>query len=520
MKLIKSLISKLRVYLRNKWIIAGLVLLVIVLFFYFRGGSSPSYETVLAKRGTVSELVSVTGKVKSAQSVNLTFEQAGKVVKINNKVGDRVKAGDVIVELDHSSTYADLAQAQAAYQIQSVKLSELEQGVRQGQLNISASKATTAKLDLTTARKSYLNTLQTSLSTADDAIHNKVDNLFANVRTGNPQLVFAVPVTPSMSISSGRSDVEDRLDRMQKYMAGVTIDSNLSEVGDKLKQDLGSIKLFLDNLASAVNPLTSSNYVSQTSVDNWKSYLSTARTNINSAISNILTAEDKLSSAENSYSVASSELGIDSLGRDIESQQAQVTQAVASVASAKAKYEKTFLRTPIEGIVAKQEAKLGEVATANELIAAVISDAQFEIEAYVPEADLSRVREGDSADVTLDAYGSDLVFDARVVSIEPAETVIDGVPTYKTIFQFANLDERIRSGMTASVDVTGVTKDSVVYVPQRAVIFKSGKKVVLVPTINGETKEVEVKTGIRGSDGSIEIMSGLAEGDKVVINKK
>lgn len=520
MKFIKTLISKLRYYLRKKWVIAGIVLVALIAFFYMKSNATQPLDTVLAKRGTVSEQVSVTGKVKSAQSVNLTFEQSGKVMKINNQVGDRVKAGDIIVELDHSSAYADLIQAQAAYQIQSVKLSELEQGVRQGQLDISSSKATSAKLDLATAKKSYLNTLQTSLSTADDAIHNKVDNLFMNVRSGNPQLVFAVPVTPSISISSGRNDVEDRLDRMQKYMVGVTVDSNLSALGNDLKNDLGSIKLFLDNLASAVNPLTASSYVTQASVDSWKSSLSTARTNINTAISNILTAEDKLSSAENSYKVATSELNIDTLGRDIESQQAQVTQAGASVASAKARYEKTFLRTPIAGIVAKQEAKLGEIATANTLISSVISDAQFEIEAFVPEADLSRVREGDSADVTLDAYGSDLVFDARVVSIEPAETIIDGVPTYKTIFQFAVLDERIRSGMTANVDVTGITKSDVIYVPQRAVIFKGGKKVVLIPAENNTTKEVEVKTGIRGSDGSIEIVSGLSEGDKVVINKK
>ena len=52
------------------------------------------------------------------------------------------------------------------------------------------------------------------------------------------------------------------------------------------------------------------------------------------------------------------------------------------------------------------------------------------------------------ADVTLDAYGSGVIFQARVDIIDPAETVLDGVPPYKVTLDFVSADPRIRSGMT------------------------------------------------------------------------
>lgn len=505
---------------RKPWVIAVLAVVILIGFFILKGrGSSATSETVAVKRGTVSEEVSVTGKVKSAQSVALSFEQSGRVIKIARSVGDAVSAGDVIVEVDHAASYAELAQAQAALRVQQAKLNELEAGTRKEQSAISSAKASSTKTDLANAKQAYLTALENAYVAADDAVRGKVDVMFTNVRSGRPQLNFAVTVTTPTSIESGRSEVEDRLDSMQRYLDSASPNGDLMQIGGKVKQDLGSVKLFLDNLSIAVNALAANSYLTQTTVDAWKSAMSTARTNVNTAISNVLTSESKLVNAQSAASVASSEQAIDALDASIESQRAQVAQAAASVEAARSRYDKTFLRTPISGIVSKQESKLGETAIPNQLVATVMSDAQFEIEAFVPEADLARVRTGAEAVVTLDAYGSDALFQANVVSIEPAETVIDGVPTYKTVFQFAALDERIRSGMTANVDIRGESRSDALYVPQRAVSLKSGKKTVTV-IAGKEPRIVEVTTGIRGADGSLEILSGLSEGDLVVVGGK
>ncbi len=205
---------------------------------------------------------------------------------------------------------------------------------------------------------------------------------------------------------------------------------------------------------------------------------------------------------------------------NLATQEAAIKQAQAALQNTQAQLDKNSLRAPFDGLVAKQEAKVGEMAAANTTIVSLISEAKFEIEANVPEADIAKVKISDSANVTLDAYGNEVIFEARVVAIEPAETVIDGVATYKNTFQFVKEDERIKSGMTANIDILTDQRENVIIVPQRAVINQGNGKIIKVLGDDQVVKDVQVETGLRGSDGNIEIISGLNEGDKVVVNFK
>ena len=145
----------------------------------------------------------------------------------------------------------------------------------------------------------------------------------------------------------------------------------------------------------------------------------------------------------------------------------------------------------------------------------MISTNKYEIEANVPEADIAKIKVGNTADVTLDAYGNDVRFNVKITAIDPAETVIEGVSTYKTTFQFTAEDGRIKSGMTANLDILTDKKENVIAIPSRAVITKGADKIVTVLG-NNILKEVKVTLGLRGSDGNVEIVSGISEGDKVV----
>jgi len=70
--------------------------------------------------------------------------------------------------------------------------------------------------------------------------------------------------------------------------------------------------------------------------------------------------------------------------------------------------------------------------------------------------------------------------------------------------------------MTANINIQSAKKDNVIALPQRALIREDGKKYVRV--LRGEAIErVEVETGLQGSDGNIEILSGIEEGDKVIV---
>ncbi|MCC2630892.1 MAG: family efflux transporter subunit, partial [Candidatus Paceibacter sp.] len=306
-------------------------------------------------------------------------------------------------------------------------------------------------------------------------------------------------------------------------LSGVTQTTDPTVITSSMKQDLGEVKLFLDNLSLSVNALTTASYASETTIATWKANVSAARTSVNSAITSILAAEDKLHASQTAYNVAVRQLSLETSGtisQEIDGQRAQVASAQANVSAVYAQLAKTSIKAPIDGIVTKQETKIGETAPVGVTVVSVMSNSEFEIEAFIPEADIAKVKSGQSATVTLDAYSTDVVFNARIVAVDPAETVIDGVPTYKTTFLFETADDRIKSGMTANIEITGEVRENVLAIPQRAVINRNGKKYVMVKAGEDKKTETEVKVGIRGMDGRVEIISGLTEGQEVIISQK
>jgi multidrug efflux pump subunit AcrA (membrane-fusion protein) len=144
-----------------------------------------------------------------------------------------------------------------------------------------------------------------------------------------------------------------------------------------------------------------------------------------------------------------------------------------------------------------------------------MADAPLEIEAYVPEADVAKVKVGDVARVTMDAYPG-VTFEARAIYVAYVETLLEGVATYKLRFQLEGDDERLKPGMTTDMDIATEVRENVITVPQRAVITRNSERIVRVA--DGEvSREVKVVTGIRGTDGQIEVISGLSEGDLVIV---
>ena len=118
--------------------------------------------------------------------------------------------------------------------------------------------------------------------------------------------------------------------------------------------------------------------------------------------------------------------------------------------------------------------------------------------------------------MTLDAFQGK-TFSGKVISINPGETLIEGVPTYKTTFAFDNLDPGTKTGMTANIDITTAVHDNVLFVPQRAVTTNAdgSRTVDIYHDAKQPLTTQTVTVGIRDTNGNIEIVSGLAEGNVV-----
>src|SRR3989344_5102032 len=104
--------------------------LVITGYFIWGRGSGANYDFVVAKRQDVIQLVSVTGRVEAAERVDLAFEKSGRISAINIGVGDKVSAGETLMNLANEDLAAQLMQAEADFKTQQARLAELRRGTR------------------------------------------------------------------------------------------------------------------------------------------------------------------------------------------------------------------------------------------------------------------------------------------------------------------------------------------------------------------------------------------------------
>ena len=478
-------------------------------YFYFFREAAPEIDFVLAERGEVIQEVSVTGKVEPAESVELAFEKGGKVVYINVKIGSVVFPGQKLAGLDNSELAASLAEAKANVAIQEAKLAELLLGTRPEEIEVQRAKVKEAGEDL-------LNKIKDAYTKADDAVRNKVDQFISSPRSSAPALsLSSLDSTSKSEVEAGRVYMESLLNFWKTSVDMLSLSADATSEAKTAKENLLKVRGFLEKVALAVNSATANSIISQATLDGYRTDVATARTNVNTALNSVSAAESNLAVKEKELELKMS----GTLSQQIEAQKAQIEQTKAKAENLKAQLLKTELYSPLSGVVTKQDAKVGEIVPANSAVVSVISRAQFNIKTNVSEVDIAKIKVGNEASVTLDAYGNDVQFGARVTFIDPAETVVEGVSTYKVTLEFFEEDEKIKSGMTADLDIKTDKRSGVVYVPQRAVITQDGEKFVQVLG-GGQVKEVPVKTGLRGSDGRVEIMEGVKEGDKVVVTFK
>jgi len=428
--------------------------------------------------------------------------------------------GQVLVVLDNGDIFSGLNEARAALRIEKAKYSELLRGARTEELEVDEVKVTNAERALKVSEVSLLNSIRDAYTKADDVIHNKSDQFFDNPTSSNPQLkIYIIDKGLELKLENNRPKIESLLSDWNSDIAKLEIGQNLELLTSETKTNLSGIQSFVENIAQAVNSLTSNSSLSQTTIDSYKSDVSTARTNINTALVKVLSDDDTVSSKKSALLLAQKELDLlkaPPTEEELAKEEAAREEAEAHVANLEAQYEKTLIRSPLRGIISKLELSAGEFASAGSSIISVLSASRFEIETHIPEADIASVATGNLARITLDAYGNDVVFSGKVTEIEPAETIIDGVSTYKTTLQFDEEDTRVRSGMTANIDISAAAKEGVIAIPQRAVIRKDDKLFVRVLE-SGVMREALVEVGLRGSDGFIEITKGINEGDEVVV---
>lgn len=159
----------------------------------------------------------------------------------------------------------------------------------------------------------------------------------------------------------------------------------------------------------------------------------------------------------------------------IQNAEAQVQQREASVEQALIDLERTFIRSPIDGIVIDRAVNVGQTVAAALNAPVLFTIAQdlrvMQVETAVDEADIGRIRVGQPVIFTVDAYPG-RTFEGRVEQVRRKPEEVQNVVTYTVIVSAANPRADLLPGMTANVQVVLNRRDGVLRVPNAALRFQ------------------------------------------------
>ena len=309
---------------------------------------------------------------------------------------------------------------------------------------------------------------------------------------------------------------------------------------DVLKQSLELTSDLVTNTYNVMLATVTTNVYTPTVISTLKASLNTQSTALNTAISTtqsaasnirnkeiyyqgqITAANNSVISALNNLNLAQARLDLKKAPArsfDLDIARANVRRAEATLARYYSLMSDTMIKAPVDGIVTKINVDVGEQSSMSQAAISMIGLSATQIKVDVPESDITKLKVGDTVDITLDAFGNDQVFTGTVTFIDPASTVISEVIYYKVTVGFNVQDDKIKSGMTANLTILTNSKDEVLVVPSRSVSARGDVRFVQVLQ-DDKPVEKEVQVGLKGDDGLWEITSGLEAGDKVIISIK
>jgi len=171
--------------------------------------------------------------------------------------------------------------------------------------------------------------------------------------------------------------------------------------------------------------------------------------------------------------------------------EARVLQARAERTAAATSLALCQIRSPIDGIVISRSVDVGQTVAASlqsPVLFLIANDLdRMRVLANVDEADVGKVRDGQLARFTVDAFPGE-VFQGQIREVRQAPTTIQNVVTYAAVIEAPNPERKLRQGMTASVTVVASQRADVLRVPNAALRFR--------PAGDGEEQPAKAKTAL------------------------
>lgn len=539
-------------FIKPKKLIVIFVLLAITIaligYFLINKKIEPAYLTAEVIRGEIGEEVLATGQIKRGEEIELGFKTGGAIAGIYVDVGQIVEVNQLLAEIETSQLAIQVQEARASLTYVQAELDKLLAGATDEEIAVQQALVESAQTGLNNAQKSLANVRATAeenlktayedaLSALDDAYLgindtlNAVSSIQRTYFTSNDQQSLAVK-EEKQTIEGAILKVSPYLSTAKQTLANKDIDVSLAEMQNALKTIFASLTAVREICETGIYR-SSVSAANKTLLDNQRAYTNAdiadilgSQQGISSANltnqSNIDTAEGTVFSAEKTLDKVKKDLVLilaEPRSENIILAQAKVSQAEANVNLLLGQISQAKIFAPVSGQIARIGKEVGEIVQGSVSggVISLIPLQPFVIEIDIAETDIGKVEINNECEIALDAF-PEKTLSGRVIQIDPAETIIQGVVYYqvKISFESGGIDEeKIKPGMTAEVVILTALNQDALFIPQRAVSEKDGLKTVKVIR-ERQIETVEVQTGIRSGEGMVEILSGLREGDEII----
>lgn len=180
-------------------------------------------------------------------------------------------------------------------------------------------------------------------------------------------------------------------------------------------------------------------------------------------------------------------------------------------------YKAIPLTSPIDADVIVSKTQPGQTVTTTDAVV-VLSD-ELIVRAQVDETDIGKIKLGQAAAVSLDAYPNEKI-QAVVKHIYYESKTVNNVTVYEVDLACATIPSFFRSGMNATVDFVENSKKDILMIPTDAIFSSEGKSCVLVKMPEGlEPAQREIQVGIADAENT-EIVAGLTSEDVVLLKSE
>jgi HlyD family secretion protein len=406
-------------------------------------------QTATVQRGSLVATVNAAGNITAPVDADLAFQTTGRVAQVKVQVGDAVKTGQVLMELDTTdlnlalkTAQANLASAQANFD---ANANTLQQSLKTAQSNLDSAKASYD------AAKQKNDTSPNQLIVAKLSL-DKAANALQQAQWAYDAIAWRGDVSgtsQAAALTSAHADYDSALANYKITAAGIN-----------------------DTSVRAA----------QASVDNAQTALDQAQRNLDTSTR---TAQAQLDNAK---------LALDQAQRNL---------------------DKTKIIAPFDGVISAVNYSGGDTAGSTTAVS-MVDLSHLQVKVTIAEVDLPKIKVGETAQMTLDAVAGK-TYQARVQEIGPVGTVTQGVVNYPVVVAIDNADAAVKPGMTANLAVVVDRRDNVLTLPNRAVRTQGTQKIATA-LYKGQQIQVPITTGL-SNDQSVEVMSGLQEGDVVLLNQ-